>query len=185
MQWNPIPSSSVLQLYDMWWPERPLMIWPKWMQWNPISPSSVLHYKMWWPEWPSGSCWTPYKTSFLSIPRCRWLESSMFGKARSRIIIVDQKNLEMEKVAVLVVEAEITRDDNNHTLLPVLKDVAHLCKVLHHTSIHMNNHLFPKGNTVIKEVRQVRPQVRFWWGEESQILWQNSPSSSCSSSGFW
>ena len=37
---------------------------------------------------------------------------------------------------MLVVEAEITRDDNNHTLLPVLKDVAHLCKVLHHPSIH-------------------------------------------------
>ena len=68
----------------------------------------------------------------------------------------------MEKVAVLVVEAEITRDDNNHTLLPVLKDVAHLCKVLHHPSIHMSYHLLPKGNTVVKEVRQVRPQVGFW-----------------------
>ena len=68
----------------------------------------------------------------------------------------------MEKVAVLVVEAEITRDDHNHTLLPVLKDVAHLCKVLHHPSIHMSYHLLPKSNTVVKEVRQVRPQVRFW-----------------------
>ena len=67
----------------------------------------------------------------------------MFGKARSRIIIVDQKNLEMEKVAVLVVEAEITRDDNNHTLLPVLKDVAHLCKVLHHPPIHPHEHSPP------------------------------------------
>ena len=41
----------------------------------------------------------------------------------------------MEKVAVLVVEAEITRDNHNHALLPVFKDVAHLfCTVLHHPS---------------------------------------------------
>ena len=35
-------------------------------------------------------------------------------------------NLEMEKVAVLMVVAEISRDDDNHALLPVLQDVAHL-----------------------------------------------------------
>ena len=45
---------------------------------------------------------------------------------------IDQKNLKMEKVALLVVEAEITRDNHNYTLLPVFKDVAHLRKVFHH-----------------------------------------------------
>ena len=35
-------------------------------------------------------------------------------------------NLEMEEVAVLMVVAEISRDDDNHALLPVLQDVAHL-----------------------------------------------------------
>ena len=38
-------------------------------------------------------------------------------------------NLEMEEVAVLMVVAEISRDDDNHALLPVLQDVAHLRKV--------------------------------------------------------
>ena len=32
----------------------------------------------------------------------------------------------MKKVAVLMVVAEISRDDDNHALLPVLQDVAHL-----------------------------------------------------------
>ena len=69
----------------------------------------------------------------------------------------------MEKVTVLVVETKITRDDNNYTLLPVFKDVAHLCRVLHNpfTQVHMY-HLLPKSNTVVKEVRQVGPLVRFW-----------------------
>ena len=64
-------------------------------------------------------------------------------------------------VTVLVVEAEITRDNHNYTLLPVFKDVSHLCKVLHHPPIHIDTHLLPKGNTVVKEVRQVSAQVGF------------------------
>ena len=35
-------------------------------------------------------------------------------------------NLEMKEVAVLMIVAEISRDDDNHALLPVLQDVAHL-----------------------------------------------------------
>ena len=65
----------------------------------------------------------------------------------------------MEKVTVLVVKAEITRDNHNYTLLPVFKDVAHLrIRLLHHPS----SHLLPKDNTVVKEVRQVCPLVGFW-----------------------
>ena len=68
----------------------------------------------------------------------------------------------MEKVAVLVVETEITRDNHNHALLPVFKDVAHLFLQSFTSSIqHMTNHLLPKGNTVVKEVRKVSTQVRF------------------------
>ena len=65
----------------------------------------------------------------------------------------------MEKVTVLMVKAEITRDDNNYTLFPVFKDVPHLCiRLLHHPF----SHLLPKDNTVVKEVRQVCPLVGFW-----------------------
>ena len=45
-----------------------------------------------------------------------------------------KKNLKMEKVAVLVVEAKIPRDDDNYTLLPVFQDVAHLGSILHYSS---------------------------------------------------
>ena len=40
----------------------------------------------------------------------------------------------MEKVAVLVVEAKIPRDDDNYALLPVFQDVAHLGSILYYSS---------------------------------------------------
>ena len=67
----------------------------------------------------------------------------------------------MKKVAVLMVVAEISRDDDNHALLPVLQDVAHL----HHKFENLFNfrhiNLLSQSNTVVKEVRQVGPLVKF------------------------
>ena len=71
-------------------------------------------------------------------------------------------NLEMEKVAVLMVVAEISRDDDNHALLPVLQDVAHLHHKFKTNSFNFRQiNLLSQSNTVVKEVRQVGPLVKF------------------------
>ena len=69
----------------------------------------------------------------------------------------------MEKVAVLMVVAEISGDDDNHALLPVLQDVAHLHHKFKKTNLFnfRQINLLSQSNTVVKEVRQVGPLVKF------------------------
>ena len=71
-------------------------------------------------------------TSALSFP---WRGAGGCWWQLYQLYSFSKKNLKMEKVAVLVVEAKIPRDDDNYTLLPVFQDVAHLGSILHYSSV--------------------------------------------------
>ena len=63
----------------------------------------------------------------------------------------------MGQVACPVVETEVPRADDDHPLLPVLQDVAHLPQL--ESDEDSSPHLLPQADTLVQQVGQVSPRA--------------------------